>query len=78
MPKVEVLQTLQAETLAISGAKLPVHSFGLGNLEHFGGDVAAPVFASVMAGALRSLGVAPDAPLAPLQIANAEVVKEGI
>lgn len=46
--------------------------------KHFGGDVAAPVFASVMAGALRSLGVAPDAPLAPLQIANAEVVKEGI
>ena len=46
--------------------------------KHFGGDVAAPVFANVMAGALRSLGVAPDAPLAPLQIANAEVVKEGI
>ena len=46
--------------------------------KYFGGDVAAPVFASVMAGALRSLGVAPDAPLAPLQIANAEVVKEGI
>ena len=46
--------------------------------KHYGGDVAAPVFASVMAGALRSLGVAPDAPLAPLQLANVEVVKEGI
>ncbi|MBK9521711.1 MAG: penicillin-binding protein 2 [Rhodocyclaceae bacterium] len=46
--------------------------------KHYGGDVAAPVFAGVMAGALRSLGVAPDAPLAPLQIANAELVKEGI
>lgn len=46
--------------------------------KHYGGDVAAPVFAKVMSGALRSLGVAPDATLAPLQTANAEVVKEGI
>lgn len=32
---------------------------------HFGGEVAAPVFSRVMAGALRLLNVAPDAPLAP-------------
>lgn len=28
--------------------------------QHYGGDVAGPVFASVMSGALRTLGVAPD------------------
>ncbi|MDP2792754.1 MAG: penicillin-binding protein 2 [Sulfurisoma sp.] len=37
--------------------------------KHFGGDVAAPVFAQVMAGGLRTLGVAADAPLKPLQMA---------
>lgn len=31
--------------------------------EHYGGTVAAPVFSNVMAGALRLLGVKPDAPL---------------
>ena len=30
--------------------------------EYYGGQVAAPVFAAVMAGALRLRGVAPDAP----------------
>jgi cell division protein FtsI (penicillin-binding protein 3) len=45
--------------------------------KHYAGDVAAPVFANVMSGALRSIGVAPDAPLAPLQLANVEAVKEG-
>ena len=29
---------------------------------HYGGDVAGPVFARVMGGALRTLGIAPDAP----------------
>jgi cell division protein FtsI (penicillin-binding protein 3) len=38
--------------------------------KHYGGDVAAPAFAQVMAGALRALGVAPDAPLVPLQVAS--------
>ena len=37
---------------------------------HYGGTVAAPAFARIMEGALRTLGVAPDAPLAPLQIAG--------
>ncbi|MCL1824856.1 MAG: penicillin-binding transpeptidase domain-containing protein [Betaproteobacteria bacterium] len=36
--------------------------------QHFGGTVAAPVFAQVAEGALRALGVAPNAPLAPLQL----------
>jgi cell division protein FtsI (penicillin-binding protein 3) len=46
--------------------------------KHYGGDVAAPAFAEIMAGALRTLGVATDAPLKPLQMANIEVVKEGM
>ncbi len=33
-----------------------------GGKHYYGGEVAAPVFSSVMAGALRLLGVAPDAP----------------
>ncbi len=44
---------------------------------HFGGDVAAPVFARVMAGSLRALGVAPDASLnPPPPAANTEPAKE--
>ena len=31
--------------------------------KHYGGDVAGPVFAGVMGGALRTLGIAPDAPM---------------
>ena len=46
------------------------------NGKHFGGDVAAPVFAQVMAGSLRTLGVAPDAPLKPLITASVEPVRE--
>ncbi len=38
--------------------------------QHFGGVVAAPVFARITEGALRTLGVAPDAPLAPLHFAG--------
>jgi cell division protein FtsI (penicillin-binding protein 3) len=36
--------------------------------QYYGGAVAAPVFAGVMAGALRILGVPPDAPLAPIEL----------
>ncbi|MDR2261203.1 MAG: penicillin-binding protein 2 [Azoarcus sp.] len=36
--------------------------------QHFGGTVAAPVFAKVAEGALRSLGIAPDARPAPPQL----------
>ena len=39
---------------------------GLG--DYYGGSVAAPVFAKVMQGALRLLGVPHDAPLEPLQM----------
>ena len=34
-----------------------------GGQQHFGGDVAGPVFANVMSGALRTLGVPPDIPV---------------
>jgi len=46
------------------------------NGKHFGGDVAAPVFAQIMAGSLRTLGVAPDAPLKPLLMTSVEPVRE--
>lgn len=46
--------------------------------KHYGGDVAAPVFADVMSGALRTLGVATDAPLKPLLLTNIEAVKESM
>ena len=36
--------------------------------QYFGGVVAAPVFSAVMGGALRMLGVPPDAPLKPLEL----------
>jgi cell division protein FtsI (penicillin-binding protein 3) len=36
--------------------------------QHYGGMVAAPVFAQVMQGALRMLGVPHDAPLEPLDV----------
>ncbi|MBI4742146.1 MAG: penicillin-binding protein 2 [Betaproteobacteria bacterium] len=38
-----------------------------GIAKHYGGDLAAPVFSLVMGGALRTLGIPPDA---PLQVAN--------
>lgn len=44
--------------------------------KYYGGDVAAPVFAQVMAGALRTLGVPQDAPLAPMLVADAPAAKE--
>ena len=46
------------------------------NGKYYGGEVAAPVFAQVMAGSLRTLGVAPDAPLKPLLMTSAEPVRE--
>ncbi len=47
--------------------------------KYYGGEVAAPVFAQVMAGSLRTLGVAPDAPLLPLQVAHdTEAVPENM
>jgi len=40
---------------------------------YYGGQVAAPVFAQVMQGALRLLGTPYDAPLAPLEMPDEEV-----
>ena len=46
---------------------------------YYGGTVAAPVFAQVMAGALRILDVPPDAPMRPVDLpAEGEEVKESI
>jgi cell division protein FtsI (penicillin-binding protein 3) len=39
-----------------------------GNGKFYGGDVAAPVFANVVAGSLRALNVAPDAPYKTLVV----------
>jgi len=36
--------------------------------QYYGGQVAAPVFAQVMAGSLRTLGVQPDAPMEPIKL----------
>lgn len=44
--------------------------------KYYGGDVAAPVFAEIMTGALRTLGVPQDIPLRPLIMAQG--VKEGV
>ncbi|MCX8017396.1 MAG: penicillin-binding protein 2 [Rhodocyclaceae bacterium] len=44
--------------------------------KYYGGEVAAPVFASVMGSALRALGVPPDDTAKPLQFAAASPVKE--
>jgi cell division protein FtsI (penicillin-binding protein 3) len=46
------------------------------NGKYYGGDVAAPVFAQVMAGSLRTLGIQPDAPLKPLLMTAAEPARE--
>ena len=40
--------------------------------QHYGGAVAAPVFAQVMQGALRMLGAPHDAPLQPLELPGEE------
>ncbi|MEY2633844.1 MAG: hypothetical protein RIR00_2498, partial [Pseudomonadota bacterium] len=38
--------------------------------KHYGGDVAGPVFSQIMGGALRTLGIRPDAPNNTLQVAQ--------
>ena len=46
--------------------------------QYYGGAVAAPVFSAVMGGALRMLGVPPDAPLKPLELPpEGSEIKEG-
>jgi len=47
--------------------------------QYYGGAVAAPVFAKVMEGALRTLGVSPDAPMKPIVLpAAGQEVKESL
>jgi cell division protein FtsI (penicillin-binding protein 3) len=47
--------------------------------KYYGGDVAAPVFSNLMAGALRTLGIPQDAPLRPVQLGSEdEQVKESM
>lgn len=45
---------------------------------HYGGVVAAPVFSQVMAGALRTLSVPPDAPVGALPLEDAAEVREEV
>jgi cell division protein FtsI (penicillin-binding protein 3) len=46
---------------------------------YYGGTVAAPVFAQVMAGALRVLDIAPDGPMRPIELPpEGEEVKESV
>ena len=46
---------------------------------YYGGTVAAPVFAQIMAGALRSLDVAPDGPMQPIDLPpEGQEVKESV
>ena len=46
---------------------------------YYGGAVAAPVFSAVMGGALRMLGVPPDAPLKPLELpSEGSEIKESV
>jgi cell division protein FtsI (penicillin-binding protein 3) len=43
---------------------------------HYGGSVAAPVFAQVMQGALRLMAVPHDAPLDPIPADEADEARE--
>lgn len=48
------------------------------NGQYYGGAVSAPVFSQVMQGALRSLGVPPDAPMQPVEVpGEGDEIKEG-
>jgi cell division protein FtsI (penicillin-binding protein 3) len=49
------------------------------NGQYYGGAVAAPVFSQVMSGALRLLGVPPDAPMQPIVLPpEGQEVKESV
>jgi cell division protein FtsI (penicillin-binding protein 3) len=45
--------------------------------KHYGGDVAGPVFAGIMGGTLRTMGIAPDAPLQVAQGTPLSIQKTG-
>ncbi|ENO85741.1 peptidoglycan D,D-transpeptidase FtsI family protein [Thauera linaloolentis] len=44
---------------------------------YYAGTVVGPLFSRIMEGSLRSLGVAPDAPLTPLQLARRQAEEDG-
>ncbi|WP_018609351.1 peptidoglycan D,D-transpeptidase FtsI family protein [Uliginosibacterium gangwonense] len=46
--------------------------------QHFGGDVAGPAFSQIMGSTLRWMGVSPDAPIAPTQVARVGKSKENM
>jgi cell division protein FtsI (penicillin-binding protein 3) len=46
--------------------------------QYYGGAVAAPVFSEVAGGALRLLGVTPDAPMDKIKLPPAPEVKEEV
>ena len=46
--------------------------------QYYGGVVAAPVFSAVAGGALRLMGVAPDAPVEKLVLPPAPIIKEEV
>lgn len=46
--------------------------------QHYGGAVAAPLFSSVVSGALRLIGVAPDAPVERVTLPTAPEIKEEV
>ena len=47
-----------------------------GGDQHYGGDVAAPVFSQITGATLRWMGVRPDATIVPTQVARLGKVKE--
>ena len=47
-----------------------------GGAQYFGGQIAGPVFANVMGGALRALGIPPDAP--SMQLASLLAEREAL
>jgi cell division protein FtsI (penicillin-binding protein 3) len=45
---------------------------------YYGGDIAGPVFAQIMSGSLRTMGVRPDAPILPTQVARQTAVPSAL
>ncbi|MFT4173558.1 MAG: penicillin-binding protein 2 [Rhodocyclaceae bacterium] len=43
---------------------------------YYGGSVAGPAFSQIMGGSLRALGVRPDAPITPVQVARQNVTSK--
>jgi cell division protein FtsI (penicillin-binding protein 3) len=46
-----------------------------GGSQHYGGEVAAPVFSQIAGGSLRAMGIQPDAPIAPTQVAQQQATR---